>query len=131
MKELAIVSIVLGSVIILSRGPLVLAPDATLRVYRKLLATNTRVRIMGTCMLPLSVAMIVLAQGSELTAAWIISVIGWYMALMTVFVLLIFPSAYRQLALSLLEAVSQAIRPLGAIGVGIGVLFIWLGLSML
>jgi len=131
MTGLATLTILLGILAILSRGPLVFAPEATLGVYRKLLETNARVRIMGACLLALGVAMIVLAQGSELTAARIIAFLGWYMACVAVLFLLLFPAAYRRFALSMLEATSQALRPLGAMGVGFGVLLIWLGLSVL
>lgn len=131
MTGLAVVSILLGVVIILSRGPLVLAPEGTLRVYRKLLATNSRVRIMGVGITALAVAMILLSRGHELTSARVISIMGWCIACVAVFLLLLFPSAYRQLAESLLDATSQALRPVGAIAVGVGVLFIWLGLSVL
>jgi uncharacterized protein YjeT (DUF2065 family) len=131
MTGLAAITILLGVLAILSRGPLVFAPDATLGVYRKLLESNARVRIMGCCLAALGVAMVVLAQGSELTAVRIIGFLGWYMVCVAALFLLLFPAAYRRFALSMLEATSQAVRPLGAMGVGVGVLIIWLGLSVL
>jgi len=131
MTGLAGVTILLGVLVILVRGPLAVAPDATLRAYRELLATDARVRIMGGCLAALAAAMITLARGSELVEARIVAALGWCMAAVAVFFLLLFPAAYRRLAESLLEAASQALRPLGAIGVGIGALLIWLGLSML
>jgi uncharacterized protein YjeT (DUF2065 family) len=131
MIGLATVCIVLGLVIIVSRGPLVLAPDATLRVYRQLLATDARVRILGACIVALAVPMILVAQGSDLTTAKVVFVMGWGMACVGVLLLLLFPAAYRRFAESILDAMSQALRPVGAIAVGIGVLFIWMGVSVL
>ena len=48
MDSLSIICIVVGALVILKRGPLMFAPNATLRFYDRLfLSTNARVRAAG------------------------------------------------------------------------------------
>lgn len=131
MEPLSVICIVLGIAIIVSRGPLILAPDATLDAYRGLIASNTRVRVIGLFLLTLGGPTIALTRGGE-GGAQILGLFGW---LLTVggLMLELFPSAYRRLGTSALDFTSTSIdsaivRVLGAIAVGIGGVLVYAGL---
>jgi hypothetical protein len=71
MSSLALISVIYGILIVVNRLPLVLVPQATTRFYRKLLADDTRIRIMGVLGALLGLAMIISAWRSEQSAALI------------------------------------------------------------
>ena len=131
MDDLAIICIILGAFIIASRGPLIFAPDATLRSYRKLLATTFRIRIMGLILLLLPVAMILAARGDSRDGAEIIMGLGFIFSFVIVVFLLIFTSLYKLIADAFLDAMDNLIlRCLGVISMGIGIIFIYLGVTV-
>ncbi len=129
MSELAIVTTAVGVLIVLARGPLIVAPQATLGIYRKLLETHARIRIIGACVVALGVAMAVSAQDVDRTAAEVIFAISVTIALGAL-LLLVYPSAYKRLADTVLAAVEDptTLRAFGVLGTGIGALLIYLGL---
>ncbi len=129
MSELAIVTTAVGVLIVLARGPLIVAPQATLGIYRKLLETHARIRIIGACVVALGVAMAVSAQDVDRTAAEVIFAISVTIALGAL-LLLVYPSAYKRLADTVLAAVEDptTLRAIGVLGVGIGASLIYLGL---
>lgn len=129
MSELAIVTTAVGVLIVLARGPLIFAPRATLGIYRKLLETHARIRVIGACVVALGVALAVSAQGVDRTAAEVIFAISGIIALGAL-LLLVYPSAYKRLADTVLAAVedSTTLRAFGVLGAGIGALLIYLGL---
>jgi uncharacterized protein YjeT (DUF2065 family) len=130
MSALAIVTTVWGVLIVLTRGPLIFAPQATLGMYRKLLETDARIRVLGACVVALGVALAVSARGVDQTAAQVLFAIACLMALGAAIFLLLFPSAYRELAYTFLAAVEDptTLRAIGVLGVGIGAILIYLGL---
>ena len=130
MSALAIASIAFGVLIIATRGPLVFAPVATLGAYRGLLASDARVRILGALVMVLGLALALSARGVEGTAAGILGGLGWIMLGMAVLLLIAFPCFYRELAVSVIDAIEDAAPAIGALGVAIGVLFVYLGLAV-
>jgi uncharacterized protein YjeT (DUF2065 family) len=130
MTALAIVTTLVGVVIITARGPLIFAPRATLRFYRKLLATDARIRIVGLAAAGLGLALASSAHASDGTTAAILAGFGWLIAGIGGLVMLLFPSAYRSFTESILEILEDGMRPIGIIGVAIGLIFVWTGLSM-
>jgi hypothetical protein len=133
MNSLAIVSIVLGSVIIIARGPMVVAPKGTLAVFRQLIQSPARIRILGVFVALLGLAMVATARGIDQSAAQVILVFGWFLSLVSIFLLLLFPSLYRGLASFFLEVFEEtaAFRAVGVIGVAFGVFFLYLGIAVL
>jgi len=132
MSHLAFVSIVFGVLIIIARGPLLVAPANTLEVYRSLIRSNARVRVLGLCGVLLGLAMIAAASSSDGTGAWVIWVWGWVVVSMSGLFALPFASAYRRFAevlLGLMEN-SDLPRPVGAIATALGALLIYLGLCV-
>ncbi len=130
MSNLAIVSIISGLFFIAIRSPLIFSPETTAVYYRKLIASNKRIRILGTFMAMLSLAMISSAQHSDQTAANIISIVGWLIVFLALPVLLIFPSFYKWLADFFFDTFSDSIiLPIkGIIDVCIGAYFVYIGI---
>ena len=131
MDRLALVSVVAGAVMIVARGPMVVAPSVTVAAYRWLLASHARIRIMGVFIAALGLVMTRAAHGAEQDAAWVISILGWLFLFATVF-LLIFTSFYQKIALGFMDAVDDpaVLRVLGVIGALFGAFLIYLGIGV-
>ncbi len=135
MDPLAIACVALGLLVILSRAPLVVAPGATLRSYRKLLASTARTRTLGVLVLALGMAVVIPAWGVERTLVRVLEVLGWLLCFGGA-LLLVFPAAFRLLADNLLRAASEAVdeaflRVVGLIAVAVGAALIYVGLRIL
>jgi len=131
VSEAGVVSIVLGIVLVCSRGALLVAPAATLRWFEGLIATNAGTRALGAVALALG-AVTVWAGASEDTGlATVLSVIGWAIVGFSAFALVLFPSVYQDLARALLPASESedttGWRVVGLAGVAIGGLLIYFG----
>jgi hypothetical protein len=133
MSEVGIVSIVLGVVVVCSRGALVLAPAATLRWFAGVISTNRRIRILGVVTLALGGTMVWAGASEHSGLATILSVAGWGVVGLSALALLLFPGAYRAIAEALLpleaavDADLGAWRSLGLLGVIMGGLLIYFG----
>ena len=127
MNAVAIASIALGMLIIATRGPLIFAPEGTVRVFLSFLENSAGTRAMA-CLLGLAgLATLGGTRGADGTLFHVIAVVAWMMVAGCVFLLLL-PTVYQQLARSILEAFdTAALRMLGVLGVGIGVLFVYFG----
>ncbi len=129
MNNLAAVSVLLGILMIMVRGPLILAPEATLRVYRKVVDDQRRIRILGTFATILGVAMISSAWGAGQPAAIIISILGWIVVLAGP-LLLISPSFIQSIASLFLDMSVSAAQVIGVLSVAAGAFFIYLGVEV-
>jgi hypothetical protein len=131
MSIVDLASTIFGLLIIISRGPLVIAPGASLNVFMRMIGTNTRTRIFGLCLLPLGALLIWVGNAEYGDLAAVLMVIGWIIG-GGAMVMLIFPQAYMALAESIVpEDVAGDLygwRVLGAIGVLIGCVFVYFGL---
>ncbi len=126
MTNLAIISIVFGSVIIVGRAPLIFVPEASLRFIQKLVDDEKRIRIMGIFVSLLSLAMIAGAWGADEPAAAIIKVLGWILAFGAAVELLV-PSAVCGFAGMIWNMSVSSARVIGVISVAGGAFFISLG----
>jgi uncharacterized protein YjeT (DUF2065 family) len=132
MSNTAIISVLIGVLIIVGRGPLIFWPEATREFYLKLIATNLRVRLIGVCLLALGIVMIMSARADARGASIIIQGLGWFLVFIAFFGELIFASIVRLIAEAVLEALDNVmLRGLGVLAVGLGAFFIWLGLKVL
>ena len=128
MSGLGAVCTILGLFRILSRGPLIVAPEATLRIYRKLLDTTLRIRIMGMVLLILPFFMILAARGDGREGAEIVLGLGYVFGFILVVVLLIFTRIYKLVADAFLDALDKVmLRGLGVLSVGAGMILIYVG----
>ena len=80
MDSLSIICIGVGILVIISRGPLIFAPSATLRFYdRWLFSTNARCRAVGVVFATLAMALLFSDFGEGVLAGWL-HTFGWFMA---------------------------------------------------
>jgi hypothetical protein len=131
VEPLSIVIVLIGVLIIATRGPLIFAPNRTLKFYTKLLSTNKRVRAMAVLFAPLGVAVIAVFDG-EREMDKVVRLIGWIWVAATLW-LLAAPDSYRHYAdrfLHFIEtSVDEAIlRMIGVAAVAIGISLIHFGI---
>jgi hypothetical protein len=136
MPELAVLSIALGLLIAVARGPMVVAPRATLAAYRRVLETDVRVRMLGVGLASLGLGLIVFARGSDAGAARFLFAFGWLLAAIAALFGLILTSLFRRSASSFLDFVddsvdSAALRITGVVALGVATFFIYLGVRVL
>jgi hypothetical protein len=62
MEPIAIVTALLAALYIVGRGPLVIAPAATVEVYRRMLSSSGRIRVFGSSLALLAVPLVVSAR---------------------------------------------------------------------
>ena len=131
MDPLSILCVLIGTLIIAGRGPMIFAPTTTLRFFNRLLSTNARIRGIGVVLALLAAATIALPLGDG-EVAGILGVLGrlWVAASLW---LLVAPSSYRRFAggvISYFESsVDEAVvRMIGVVAVAIGVALIYFGL---
>jgi hypothetical protein len=124
-------SVLIGALIIATRGPLIFVPAATLRFYDKLIATHGRIRALAVVIAPLALALIALPLG-EGRMAEMLRIVGWLFAAAVLW-LVAAPGSYRTVARGFLEVFESAdeaiVRILGVLAVMIGLAFINAGIS--
>lgn len=127
MNAVAIASIALGILMIATRGPLIFAPEGTVRVFLSFLENSAGVRAMACLLGMAGLATLVSTRDAVGMLTQVIVFFAWLMVAGCVF-LLFLPNLYEQLARSVLLAFdAAALRMLGMLGVGIGMLFVYYG----
>lgn len=134
MEPLAAVTLAFALLVIASRAPLMFAPNAVLELYRTLLATLARVRVLGLVTGALGAGFALTApSAAELhpTASSGLAVLGWVLIVGSAW-LLVLPRAYQVVAESLLSAFSDpsVLRVLGALGTAFGAALAWLAFEI-
>ena len=137
MEPLAIVVAYLAVVYIVLRGPLLVAPEAAVRLERRLMyATARRLRIFGGLLLVMYAAPLIVAarqarnaQGD--VALWI-ETFGWFVAATAVWVIAA-PGPWKRFLESFWAAVSAppVLRALGGLGVAVGLFLGWVAFFVL
>ncbi len=130
VDPLSIVCVVIGILIIATRGPMVFAPTATLRVFERLISTDARIRVSGVAVAPFAVALIALPLGEG--AAVEVRALGWLWAGVTLW-LLFAPGSYRRVVRGVLNFLENSVdeatvRIIGLVAVAIGVALIYFGI---
>ena len=94
MDSLSIICIVVGIFVIVTRGPLIFAPSATLRFGdRLLLSTNARFRAFGVVFATLAMALL-FSDFGEGVLAGLLHTFGWFMATVAL-LFLVLPNVFR------------------------------------
>jgi hypothetical protein len=130
VSALGIVSIVVGVIMLCSRGALLVAPRATLRWFGWMIETNGRTRALGAVVLALGAVMAWAGAGADGGLATLLYVVGWVVAVFGTFGLLVFPSVYRSIGEALLPSDGEDLtgwRGIGLVGVVIGAALIYYG----
>ena len=131
MSTGALICIVLGIVIIVARGPLAIAPTATLEFYRRIFATDARVRGLGVVVVVLGVGLATAGPEATGMVAMAAVTFGAALALFALVSMLAIPSLMRRLASGVFDVASSmdqaSLRAVGVLAVLIGVALIYAG----
>ncbi len=103
MSTLSIITIFIGSLIIVVRAPMIVFPNRTIEVYKKLTATDSRIRSMGLAAICLAVAAIYLSYNSVYPAARIILFWGYIAGTLTFLFGIVCTSRYREFIVCFVE----------------------------
>ena len=131
MDSLSIMCIVLGTLTIVSRGPLIFAPSATLRSYdRLIISTNARFRAFGVVIATLAMALLFLSFGEGAVAGFLHAV-GWVVAAMALLMLVV-PNVSRRFLSAMFDYLENSVddaivRILGLLAVVVGAVLIYVG----
>ena len=131
MDSLSIMCIVLGTLTIVSRGPLIFAPSATLRSYdRLIISTNARFRAFGVVIATLAMALLFLSFGEGAVAGFLHAV-GWVVAAMALLMLVV-PNVSRRFLSAMFDYLENSVddvivRILGFLAVVVGAVLIYVG----
>ena len=130
MDPLSILCILIGLLIIVSRGPMIFAPQGTLRFYHDLVSTDARVRWIAVGIAALAAALVALPLG-EGAMAGILRFLGWLWVAAAVW-LLVQPSQYRSVAGGVVGFLEHStdeavVRLIGVLAVGLGIALILYG----
>ena len=133
MNRLAAITIGLGLLVIIARAPAVLFPRRALEFLRRLIESSRQLRAIGVFFALYGVAMIVVGGGDDGSLARFIVGTGWAVSVMSLLLLVLFPTVYRGMAGAFLDVMEggAGTRAVGIIGAGVGVVFVLLGISAL
>jgi len=131
MSNLAIVLVVFGLLIALTRAPLVIAPVRTRDFYMKLFDTDARMRGLGVLVCVCGAACIWAGADVPGTSATIVVGVGLFMLASGFIAMMLFPTWARQLAIKVWSAWSPGtLRSIAAFAVAFGLLIAWFGWSL-
>ena len=131
MDSLSIICIAVGILVIVSRGPLIFAPSATLRFYdRWLLSTNARFRAFGVVFATLAMALL-FSDFGEGVLAGLLHTCGWFMATVAL-LFLVLPNVLRRFFQTIFGYIEESVddgivRIVGLLAVVFGVALIYVG----
>ena len=130
MSSVGIVTIALGVLVVCGRGPMLVAPEPSLRWFQELIDTNGRLRLLGGFMIVLGAAMAWAGASEDNVLASILTVFGWYSIGMSTLLLVLFPGVYRAIANPFLPSDTSNLflwRFAGLVGVLFGGVLIYFG----
>ncbi len=131
MDPLSTICVLIGALIVAGRGPMIIAPVATLRFANTVLSTDARIRGSAGVPTALAVAIVALPLG-EGEVAGILRFFGWAWAA-TALWMLASPGSFRDLVGGVIgyfeSSVDEAVvRMIGVASVALGVALIYFGL---
>lgn len=134
MEPLAGATLALALLVIVTRAPLLVAPEATIGLFRSLIAKRARIRLLGTMCVPLAAALALTAPSAvsaHPTASPALTLLGWWLLAVS-FWLLLWPRGYQFVAEGFLDTITDVtvLRVLGAIGTVVGVALAWLAFEL-
>ncbi len=131
MSAFAIVLVVMGLMIAVTRAPLVFAPGATRDLYMHLFETDARMRWLGVMISAFGAVCIWAAAEVPGTLPAVIFTIGIFMIVVGVIGMIFFPGWSRPLATKVWKAFSEStMRILGGLAVIFGLLLAGYGFSL-
>ena len=131
MSSVGIVCIVLGSIIVITRAMIVVAPRATLQWVNELIANEARIRTLGIYSLFLPALLIWAGTSEDTTLAGVLLIFGLFFLLVAIPWLVFFPRTYMEFTRSILPSNLMTWRLLGLLGVIVGLVLVNFGLDAL
>ncbi len=130
MSALAILIVILGVSIVLSRAPLVVAPQQTRDAYLRLFDTDSKMRLLAATIGAVGVIAVWAALGVPGTVAAIVNGFGLFMGFVA-FGAILLPGLARKFATSVWTSFgTTAMRFMGALAVIFGLFLVYYGLSL-
>ncbi len=132
MSTLSIITIFIGSLIIVVRAPMIVFPNRTIEVYKKLTATDSRIRSMGLAAICLAAGAVYLSYNSVYPAARIILFWGYIVGTLTLLFGIVYTSRYREFIVCFVEISENRtlLRFFSTGAVLFGCFFIYLGVEV-
>lgn len=131
MSPVAIVIILIGALIALTRGPLIFAPLKVRDFYLRLLDSDGRMRGIGISIALLGTVCIWTGQGGLGTAATLLSGFGVFLVVVATAFFILFAHAARRLATSIWGGFSETtLRLIGIASTVTGLALVYYGLSI-
>lgn len=129
MEPVAIATAILAALYIVGRGPLVVAPAATVACYRHMLSSPRRFRIFGGLMALLAIALVMTARQARVAhgdITFLPEAFGW-LAGVAAIVVLVVPGAMCRLMNAFWDAIPtpELRRAIGALNVALGLFLGW------
>ena len=127
----SIICIVVGTLAILKRGPLIFAPNATVRFYDRWVLSATRIRAGGIVIATLAMALL-FSNFGEGVLAGLLHTFGWLMTIGAV-LFLVLPSVIRRILQTIFGYIEKSVdervmRIIGFLGVVFGLALICVGI---
>ncbi len=135
MSTAGMVTMVLGVLIICTRGPLLLIPASALRWFGEAIKTEGRTRVCGAIVVLIAVPMIWSGMSENTGLASVLFILGIFFLVVAIPALVLFPNIYMSLAISFVpDDFSGNLlgwRLLGLVGVIIGFAIFMAGMRAL
>ena len=131
MSTTALIIVLLGLSIMISRAPLIVAPTKTRDTYLKLFDTDGKMRVMGLIMGAVSALIIWAVWGLGDIASLAVTYVAGFVLFLSLVAMIPFPAFSSRLATNVWMAFPpMAMRFMGALAVGVGGLLVWYGLNL-
>jgi len=130
MDSLSIICIVVGALAILKRGPLIFAPNATLRFYDRFVLSTARIRAAGVVIATLAMALLFSDFGQGVLVG-LLHIFGWLMTTVAL-LFLVLPNVLRRILQTIFGYIEKSVddwilRIVGFLAVVFGLALIYVG----
>jgi len=131
MSTTALIIVLLGLSIMVSRAPLLVAPEQTRSTYLRLFDTAGKMRVMGLVMGAIAGLILWLVWGLADTPSVAVQFLAGLILVLAVIAMIPFPDFSSGLATRVWSAFSPGVlRVLGALAIVVGGLIVWYGFSL-
>ncbi len=131
MSALSIVIIAIGLMVIVIRGPLIVAPGAVRDFYMRLIGTDVRMRWFGVAMAVLGAVFVWAARGEPGVLADVFYFGGLLLIVLALIAMIPFPAFGHKLAAKVWGAVNEpSLRGIGVLSVLVGLALIYFGFTL-
>ena len=130
MDSLSIICIAVGILAIVQRGPLIFAPNATLRFYDRFVLSTARIRAAGVVIATLAMALLFSDFGQGVLVG-LLHIFGWLMTTVAL-LFLVLPNVLRRILQTIFDYIEKSVddwilRIVGFLAVVFGLALIYVG----